>query len=83
MSSFRWTSSVGLNSMYYDLKGATIVKTLQFRFQVMNLLAGGAGKCVHREFAAESYPDMDEWVHALQEVRTVLYCTHSGTLSQH
>lgn len=58
--------------MYYDLKGATIVKTLQFRFQVMNLLAGGAGKCVHREFAAESYPDMDEWVHALQEVRTAL-----------
>ena len=66
----RWTSSVGLNSMYYDLRGATIVKTLQFRFQVMNLTAGGAGKSVHREFAAESHPDMDEWVTALQEVRT-------------
>ena len=48
-----------------------MIKTLQFRFQVLNLTeTEGSDKYIHREFAAESYPDMDEWVKALQEVRT-------------
>lgn len=65
----RWTSSAGLNSAYYDLRGATIIKTLQFRFQIMNLTGWDRGrKSTQREFAAESYTDMEEWVRALQEV---------------
>ena len=28
----------------------------------------GSNKYIHREFAADSYPDMDDWVRALQEV---------------
>ena len=65
----RWTSSAGLNSAYYDLRGATIMKTLQYRFQIMNLTGWDRGrKSTQREFAAESYTDMDEWVRALQEV---------------
>ena len=67
----RWTSTAGLNSKYYSLKGATIIKTLQFRFQVMNLTeVDGGNKYIHREFAADSYPDMDDWVKSLQEVRS-------------
>lgn len=38
----------------------------------MNLTGSdGAGKYIHREFAAESYEDMDDWVRALQEVSNV------------
>ena len=70
----RWTSTAGLNSKYYSLKGATIIKTLQFRFQVMNLTeVDGGNKYIHREFAADSYPDMDDWVRSLQEVHSCFF----------
>lgn len=45
------------------------MKTLQYRFQIMNMTGWDRGsKTTQREFAAESYTDMEEWVRALQAV---------------
>ena len=40
----------------------------------MNLTeVDGGNKYIHREFAADSYPDMDDWVRSLQEVLSCFF----------
>ena len=33
----KWTSTTDVRSKLYSLKGATVVKTVQFRFQISNM----------------------------------------------
>ena len=35
--SMRWSSGYGVKSKIYSLRGAVVIKTIQFRFQVSNM----------------------------------------------
>ena len=61
-----WRDEKKEKTQFFHLKGASVVKSNNFRFQLLNVI-DEEEKSYNRELLADSYQEMNAWVKAITE----------------